>query len=742
MFLEFFLRSYYRKRGSIVIIIISVFIVLSIFLASFMMATSSRTYTTKKLGETTLSREFANSLVLLSCQYIKNVELKDKNSDIRKKLSMPYVKGDTSKISVDIGSKVSNFFKDKLKSGSDDLISLLEKNCGLKDLKWGIECSVNAADFKPLDGKNEPMPYSREKTGCIRFFITVSHTPPASKSRIKEDYFYLCDIRVVANLIPVLSKFTFYVENALGNEDSGRFNLCKTNADGSLKSGSEYKPWVFNNGNYNLHNVTKYDDLVKSPTGLIYLGGGSDNNPISLGLARGWINNIDAKSPFGEEFHFFKNQDENQGYWKTTKLFNSKEAIMTSEVGLCDDVSGSCKAWNDMLGAYYDEKSRKHSILKLYGTDGAQSPTMVLGFVKSRFGQYNIYKNENEDTPVINYLMYFDHQSDLDSACYIASSDGNPSDGGVVDFFYFYKAVYTLLGLSFGQAINVDVYNDKFGSKIADDWYNKAYLYYLTNNIQPFPYNGQHIISPSDSMANLCGYNNDKKVFTAVPDEYKNVYNDGNIESLVEMKDFLNIDKLLINPDSNSKNNKRIAYKVNDESLKDGDKAITFDEYLTKKHLLKNKELDLNGWVVIDRDSSNSLDINEFKVVSNGGIILLKGDIVIKGDIKSDNSSHLTLVTLDGSILIDENVNNVDASLIAGGNSGQIKLFGNSNSHDLVINGNIAVSCLDDLEKLKRGAKVNYVDKLSALPNNSGGEENSELPLLMFDFQLKPEMWD
>ena len=48
----------------------------------------------------------------------------------------------------------------------------------------------------------------------------------------------------------------------------------------------------------------------------------------------------------------------------------------------------------------------------------------------------------------------------------------------------------------------------------------------------------------------------------------------------------------------------------------------------------------------------------------------------------------------------------------------------------------------DDLEKLKRGAKVNYVDKLSALPNNSGGEENSELPLLMFDFQLKPEMWD
>ena len=741
MFLDSHLQCNYSKRGSIVVIVIAVFVVLFIFLSTFLFSTSSKTYTTKKLGDTMLAREFANSLALLSCQYVKNVELKDNNSDIRKKLSMPYVKNDTSTINIDIGNKVSAYFKDKLKSGSDDLISLLEQNSGLKNLKWNIECSVNAADFKPLDGGKDPMPYSREKTASIVFHISVFHTPPASKSRISEDYFYVCDMKVVANLIPVLSKFTFYVENALGNEEGDRFNLCQTNADGSLKGGSEYKPWIFNNGTCDLHSITKYSDLVKSPVGLIYFGGGSKSNPISLGLARGWTNNIDAKSPYGEEFHFYKNRDESQGYWKTTKLFNSKEAIMTAEVGLCDDVSGSCKAWHDMLGAYYDSKSKKHSIFKLYGTDGAQSPTMVLGFVKSRFGQYNIYKNENEDPGVINYLMYIDHQEDLDSACYISNSEGDPSTGGVVDFFTFYKAVYALFGVGFGESINVDDYNEKFGSKIADDWYNKGYLYYLTNNIQPYPYKGQHIISSSDSLANLCGYNNDTGVFTAVPDEYKKVYNDGNIDSLEEMNEFLNPDKLLINTDSESKNNERISYFVNDEILKSGGNKISFETYLTQKHLLKNKELNLNGWFVVNIDSGESLEINEFKVISNGGIILTKGDINIKGDIKCQNNAHFTLVALNGSISIDENASQIDASLIAGGSSGQVKLLGGSNSHDLVINGSIAMGCLKDLDKLKRGAKLNYMEKLSVMPRSTN-DENSELPLLMFDLKINPNLFD
>ena len=162
MFLDSDLQCNYSKRGSIVVIVIAVFVVLFIFLTTFLVSTSSKTYATKKLGDTMLAREFANSLALLSCQYVKNVELKDKNSDIRKKLSMPYVKNDTSNINIDIGNKVSAYFKEKLKSGSDDLISLLEQNSGLRNLKWNIECSVNAADFKPLDGGNDPMPYTRE----------------------------------------------------------------------------------------------------------------------------------------------------------------------------------------------------------------------------------------------------------------------------------------------------------------------------------------------------------------------------------------------------------------------------------------------------------------------------------------------------------------------------------------------------------------------------------------------------
>lgn len=746
MFLESHFKCSFSKRGSIVVIVVAVFVVLFVFLTTFLVSTSSKTYTTKKLGDTTLAREFANSLALLSCQYIKNVELKDKNSDIRKKLSMPYVKSDTSKMSLDIGGKVSAYFKEKLKSGSDDLISLLEKNSGLKNLKWNIECSINAADFKPLDGGSEPMPYSREKTASIVFFISVLHTPPASKSRIAEDYYYVCDMKVVANLIPVLSKFTFYVENALGNEKVDRFNLCKTYADGSLKSSSEYKPWVFFNGSSDLHNATKYSDLVKTPVGLIYLGGGTKSNPIALGLARGWVNNINAKSPYGEEFHFYKNQDENQGYWKTMKFFSQQEAVMTAEIGLCDDISGENRAWNSLLNGY-DADSKKHSILKLYGTDGAQSPTMVLGFVNSRFGKFNMYKNEKEgDYNPPTFLCYFDDQDSLDKACLLSTSNGSGNSGESSDqndfeIFLFYKAMCPVLGISLGNQIDIDVYKKQYSSGVYDECYNKGFLYYLTNNIQPFPYDGQHIISSSDKLANLCGYNSDTSVFTAVPEEYKKVYNDGDIDSLEEMKEFLNMDRLLINTDSESKKNKRISYCVNDGNLKSGGNKITFETYLTKKHLLKNKELDLNGWIVVDTDSGESLDINELKVLSNGGIILKKGDINIKGDIKSQNDAHLTIVALDGSISIEEGANQVDASLIAGGSSGQVKLFGGRNSHDLVINGNIAMSCLNDLEKMKRGPKVNYIDKLSVMPHVTN-DENSEVPLLMYDLKISPNLFN
>ena len=748
MSLEFSFKCSFNKRGSIVIIVVAVFVVLFVFLTTFLVSTSSKTYTTKKLGDTTLAREFANSLALLSCQYVKNVELKDKNSDIRKKLSMPYVKSDTSKMSIDIGSKVSAYFKEKLKSGSDDLISLLEKNSGLKNLKWNIECSINAADFKPLDGGSEPMPYSREKTANIVFFISVLHTPPASKSRITEDYYYVCDMKVVANLIPVLSKFTFYVENALGNEKGDRFNLCKTYADGSLKRNAEYKPWVFFNGSSDLHNATKYSDLVKTPVGLIYLGGGTKSNPISLGLARGWVNNINVKSPYGEEFHFYKNQNEDLGYWKTMKFFSLQEAIMTAEIGLCDDTSGENRAWNDLLNGY-DGTSKKHSILKLFGTDGAQSPTMVLGFVKSRFGKFNMYKVEKEgDFNPPYFLYYFEEQEKLDKACginYEYNDDSNneeeSNDQNDPDILPFYNAMCPKLGLSMGDSIDIDLYREKYGSGIIDDWYNKGFLYYLTNNIQPFPYNGQHIISSNDKLANLCGFNNDTSVFTAVPEEYKKVYNDGDIDSLEEMKEFLNVDRLLINTDSESKKNNRISYYVNDGNLKSGGNKITFETYLTKKHLLKDKELDLNGWIVVNTDSGESLDINELKVVSNGGIILTKGDINIKGDIKSQNDAHLNIVALDGSIAIEEGANQVDASLIAGGRSGQVKLFGGSNSHDLVINGNIAMSCLNDLEKMKRGPKVNYIDKLSVMPHVTN-DENSEVPLLMYDLKIGPNLFD
>ena len=84
--------------------------------------------------------------------------------------------------------------------------------------------------------------------------MKISYLVPGNKSPITEEYTFFSGITVVANIIPVLSKFSFYVENVFNNRSiddnlvlSTYFNVVDSTEGGILNDNSP-RPWVINNG--------------------------------------------------------------------------------------------------------------------------------------------------------------------------------------------------------------------------------------------------------------------------------------------------------------------------------------------------------------------------------------------------------------------------------------------------------------------------------------------------------------
>ena len=139
-----------RKKGSVILVVVIVFVVLMILLGSFFKSTTNRVHTTKKLGDTMLARELANSLAVLSNNYIKSVELKKSDSDLIKLLNQPLDKMENGE------GKIK---EEDLKNYFGEIYTTLLDNSGLnkiklKELNW----KIFKDDFKPLviNDKNSP----------------------------------------------------------------------------------------------------------------------------------------------------------------------------------------------------------------------------------------------------------------------------------------------------------------------------------------------------------------------------------------------------------------------------------------------------------------------------------------------------------------------------------------------------------------------------------------------------------
>ncbi len=817
----------YLKKGSVLIVIIIIFVVLVILFASFLKSTNSRLYSTKKLSNTMLAREFANSLAILANHYIKNVQLKDSESNLRKFLSLPLedIKNKSYSSKTDDKFDFNGYFKEKMNNGADNILDLLQKNSGLKnrldkdcidEKDWSLEVFVDKGTFNPEDNYikiGTENPHSREKHGEIYVKVVVNYIPPGAKTSVSEDYFYTYKIRVVADILPVLSKFTLYVENVYGNNapssSNGKItidnikplNVVSTCANGELDD-KEKRPWILNNGCE--EDFENYNDFITNKKGLVYLGGGSKDNPIYLCIARGWDedgNTPDDDDYYGEDFHFFK-QDNGKGYWKTVEIWEkddskkSSKGLMRSDIGFCklEDPNNNEKAelieWQRQYELGLREESRYNSIFKLFGVDGRRvSPTLVYGFVDSLCLSVRLYKKTemswNEDKKkemptVSTYLLYHlfgkdDGGEDVFLWAVGKSDSDNESEEnkdvspGILNIIGGYQSLWgfcTDYEDKYGKdTLTFDQYQ-KMCTGLFRQRYNRDYTYYLAQtkgaSAEERDYPIERGLFNDDNLKKICDENSDFK-FSKIPSvekkaEYENIYpdiiNDNDLENL---SDFLNPDKLSINPDSD--NNKRIAYKVklteedkpykyriynnyreNTIKIEDVNKAKEdFANFLKYRNLIYDDKIDFNGWIYVDNSDVNldelTLNFSNAKLVSHGGIILSNGDIFIESDIKNpaDGKNHLTIIAEKGNVIIGDKVTQVDASLVAGG--GQVILKGNGK---LTVNGNIVMKKLNSVDMIKRGMELKYNTDLSVIPftrKYNLGEGSSELPMLMFDIK-------
>ena len=745
-----------RKKGSVILVVVIVFAVLMILLASFHKSTTSRVHTTKKLGDTMLARELANSLAILSNHYIKSVLLKKSDSDLIKILNTPFDKMEDGE---------GRITDDDLKSYFGEIYTTLIEKSGLNEIKLkALNWKLLKSDFEPLVINGKASPYPREKKGLIRLYTKFSYLFPGTKTPLIEDYNFYSEIRVTANVLPVLSKFSFYVEKAIDTQTindenilSTYFNVVDTTEGGELNSNSP-RPWVINNGNNSV--FEDYRDYVADKRGFIYLGGATQEAPVILGIARGFSSA--PQGDYGEDFHFYKNGS--SGYWKTLDDWgNTNEtdetgvtAILEADIGLCNDTTNNFKKWQDNFGAGYDQITRYNSIFRLYGTDKDISPTLVYGYVNSMFGSVRAFKKGFFDsTGKTNWkickLVFFDHEIDYLNACGYGDGSGNFGDiGTYLEMKDSLMSFATSYNKKFGDDLVFEKYEKDYSTRVMFNRYNKDFTYYMAKTKgktvadQQYPIDFCPDLIKGD-FKKLCENKENDNLLLAVPNadglaEFRNIYSEST--TLENLNDFLVPEKLGFDKATSST---RIGYFTKIDETKDN-----LDEFFISKGLLKDKDLDLNSWVYVDNENASEVKLNDYKVISQGGIVVANGNIVLNGNIKCDSGAHLTIVALNGNITIERGVDTVDASLIAGG--GQVKLEGDEKDRKLMVKGNIVMKNIPannnkvDYSKMKRGLFLTYNTDLSAIPSfqqkYNVEESKTELPLLMYDLKEYMKMSD
>ncbi|HOY66813.1 MAG TPA: hypothetical protein PLP29_07990 [Candidatus Ozemobacteraceae bacterium] len=667
------------KSGSALVIVatglILVFLAGSWF-ARHMIAIRNQTH---RQGSQQLTWNFVRGLSILAAHKIQYDLLSGSPSDDRLKtaLSLPLDKlRDLSAIELDLAEQPGS-----LRGPLERLVSPVAAQGRISHT---ITYTLNRDDFEFCGATAFP----REKRGLIRLVIETEFKGEA------ETHLFAIPVRVAATVIPGISKFSLFLQDATdgdaGGKNSGLFNIISTDIDGKLRPGSRGKPIVLENGDLARGDI-KWENFFNKPVGLVYLGGGD----VILNLARGESRTGD----YGEAFHFYEVNYE--GFWDglyATKIGNHPThgayALMNWDKGICDDFATpeAREWWSFVISSPNAGDMRLNSALKLFGTDKKQSPTLVLGRVFRGQITARAYKTADESLP----SAFFYHIEGLDM--WRRALDDNPcmaADDGINTIARFARDVLELEP----DAASLEKYQQKYASDYSHYPYNSSLAFYATNNMvadAPSKFGGE--------LGKRMEVDRTNPLLDTLPAELRPVF--GNTST---------VPSLLACLKGGDTVERRMAWSIDLAG-----KAGAFPECLVSRGLARMEgetlHLSLNGWIRLERVPGTGLVFDRPVVVDGpGGILLDRGSIVIRAPIDGrGNASRpptiLTLATCDGDLTV-ETEGRVDAALVAPGRV----CIGKGDPGRVSIWGSVAAGRMD-LKTASEGARIQYNAALACLP--------------------------
>ena len=197
-----------NKSGSTIFVILSILTSLIILLTSYYVSSTRSIYTTNKIGNQLHARILADSLAHLAFDYLNLVEFKDDNSILKRVICLP--SDSVLDFKKDLTKGLINNSKSHLVNSSGDLITLLNNETGLRDLKWYVTSVVNQNDFEFgnndlnfLDLETHAIPRA------IYLSIRVSYNSPGSSDPIIENYLYFLPLMIIDDQSILLENFYF-----------------------------------------------------------------------------------------------------------------------------------------------------------------------------------------------------------------------------------------------------------------------------------------------------------------------------------------------------------------------------------------------------------------------------------------------------------------------------------------------------------------------------------------------------
>lgn len=713
------------KKGSVTIIVVCLFTTIILMLAVLLQSNTQRRFTVKRVYESHKARMAAQTLANLYLHMLRDPNL-ERSKDFWVAIKQPF-----SQLKDTEGEQV-NFTEADVFDGYEPfkriMIELLHQiNNDLPEFDFHVKWKLLKSDFEGLLEE-----YPNEKKGKVRISVYVQYYPPGTRGElIKEEFVFSSNVKVVTNTLPVLSKFTLYIEEAVSSdsdEEKNRFNILQTDYSGNPIN--DAKPWVLHNGIEDVANFDyTYSNIVESKVGLVYLGSKPDNASINLGLSRSW----GTPGKYSEGIHFFKLDSGSEGFVAQTQVDDLY--VLAWEVGLSAETESdfyylvnNCNKNEDII--------KNSSVLKLYGVGGEggrYSPTLVLGNVRARSQVARGFKNV--DATKAGYLPVF--ADDGESFKLAIQQETEKNDDKFSTIFYFAEAYKKDNN---GKELEYEEYTfgkRHFCSEIWDLPYNKGLLYCSTHNKDEHPEETSPI--KDDTIAKEYIFYEKEPDFAKIPDKFDAF----GVKTLKEMDKLLDLKQLMLNGDvdddadekEKDENFARLAYNIKAEGEND------LATLLKSKGLLVEKDgskcLQCEGWVYIN--TNNGLTIDNIQYSKNCGIIVKKGDVTINGDISRAKKTTevdsnkvepyiLNIVANDGDIIV--NGSNIEAALTS---RKEIKIVGGGSS-PAKITGNMAMKSIRNLgNSMQRELRLSYYPEMSIMPKK---EDETNCLMVTIDDKL------